>query len=143
MQKVNENKDHTIELIKHHIKDLSFENHYNIFLGEEINKNNFNIKDNVNILFRSYKKNCFTIILKYTLECSSQKKDMVLSNLELDYIGFFKVSNDFDIDQKTLTQNSVKLLFPYAKKLIEEITRKGGGFPVLLQNLDFNLITPN
>ena len=142
MKNVNENKDQRIELIKHHIKDLSFENPRNIFLDEEISKNNYNIRDNVNILFRSFEKNFFTIILKYNLECLSKKNDKILSNLELEYIGFFKLTNGFAKDNKTLAQNSVKLLFPYVQKLVEEITVKGGAFPVFLKNLDFNLIKP-
>ena len=37
------------------------------------------------------------------------------------------------------TEKCIKLLFPFAKGIIEDITRKGGSFPILLNEVNFNL----
>ena len=42
-------------------------------------------------------------------------------------------------DQKTLTQNGLKLLFPFANKILEYITQSGGSIPISLKNIDLTL----
>ncbi len=62
-----------------------------------------------------------------------------LFNLELDYFGFFEISEKANNNQKSLTEKGVKLLFPFAKEIIEDITQKGGSVPILLNEIDFEL----
>ena len=91
----------------------------------------------MNVIYKPYNKNFFSLNLKYTLDCSSKNK-IKLFNLELDYFGFFEILGENNHNQKLLTEKGVKLLFPFVKELINDITRKGGSVPILLNEVDFS-----
>ena len=137
MSNVNVNKSDSIKLIKNYIHDLSFENPQNINENNSVNNNNNDIDVNMNVIYKPYNKNFFSLNLKYTLDCSSKNK-IKLFNLELDYFGFFEILGENNHNQKLLTEKGVKLLFPFVKELIDDITRKGGSVPILLNEVDFS-----
>ena len=58
----------------------------------------------------------------------------------MDYFGFFKILKQKNYDQEELTKSGIKMLFPFVKEIVEDITRKGGIMPVSLNEIDFNLI---
>ena len=139
MINVNVNEDYSIKILKNFIQDLSFENPQNVNDNNSVNNNNSNINVNMKVIFKPYKNNHFSLILKFTLVCSSKKNKKILFNLELDYFGFFEILEKNSHDQKLLTEKGIKLLFPFCKEIIEDITRKGGGIPILLNEIDFKL----
>ena len=136
MNNVNENKENSIKLIKNFIQDLSFENTENII---KHNLKNSHIGDSMNVIFKAYDKNLFSLILKYNLDCSFIENKKKLFILELDYFGSFEISGSNNHNQKTLTEKGSKLLFPFVKDIVEIITKKGGVVPVLLKEPDFSL----
>ena len=139
MSNVNENKKSDVKLIKHFIKDLSFENPQSINeLKADFNSNNIDV--NMNILHEAYENNHFSLILKYILDCTSKVNDKKLCYLELEYFGFFKILNKDTTDKKALSENALNIIFPFAKEIIEDITRRGGSVPISLNNIDFNLL---
>ena len=140
MNNVNENKKSGVKLIKHFIKDLSFENPQSINDVNEDYNNNNNIDTNLNIHHEPYENNHFSLILKYILDCTSKKDDKKLCRLELEYFGFFKITNKDKTDQKALTQHGLNLILPFAKEIIEDVTRRGGSFPIFLNSVDLNII---
>ena len=91
MNDVNVNKDITIEIVKNFVKDLSFENPQNINEINSVNNNDNDIYIKMNVTFQSYNNNCFSLILRYTIDCSSKLNKKKLFNIELDYFGFFKI----------------------------------------------------
>ena len=137
MNNVNVNQDYNIKIIKNFIKDLSFENPYNLNHNNFIDNNNIDF--NTSVIFKPFDNNYFSLILKYTLDCSSKQNKKILFNLELDYFGYFKILGNKNYDQKSLAEEGTKLLFPFVKEIIEDITRKGGSIPILLNDLDFSL----
>ena len=139
MKKVNKNKDLKVKMIKHYIKDLSFENPQNINDNNAINNNNNNINVNMSIIYKPYNENFFSLVLKHTIDCASKENNKQLFNLELDYFGFFKSLKNLD-DQKSLTKEALTLIFPFAKEIIEDITKKGGSIIITLNDLDINII---
>ena len=139
MNIVNVNKNDTIKLIKSFIQDLSFENPQNINENNSINNNNGELDINMNVIFKPYKNNFFSLNIKYNLDCYFKQNSKKLFNLELDYFGFFKVLNNNNYDQKLYTENGIKLLFPFLKEIIEYTTQRGGSVPVSLNEIDFDL----
>ena len=139
MSNVNVNKDDNIKIIKNFIQDLSFENPQNINENNSANNNNNDIDVNMNVVYKPYDNNFFSLNLKYTLDCSSKKNNKKLFNFELDYFGFFETLDKNNHNQKLLTEKGIKLLFPFVKEIIEDITRKGGSVPILLNEVDFSL----
>jgi preprotein translocase subunit SecB len=139
MSNVNVNKNNSIKIIKNFIQDLSFENPQNINENNSVNNNNNDIDVNMNVVYKPYNNNFFSLNLKYTLDCSSKKNKKKLFFLELDYFGFFEILETNNHNQKLLTEKGIKLLFPFVKEIIEDITRKGGSVPILLNEVNFNL----
>ena len=139
MNNVNVNKNDSIKLIKNFIQDLSFENPQNINENNSANNNNNDIDVNMNVVYKPYDNNFFSLNLKYTLDCSSKKNNKKLFNFEIDYFGFFETLGKNNHNQKLLTEKGVKLLFPFVKEIIEDITQKGGSVPILLNELNFSV----
>ena len=141
MNNVNINKDDSIKLLKYFIKDLSFENPQNIEENNVFQISNSDLNINMNVFYRPYNNNnFFSLLLRFNLECFSKENKRNLFNLELDYFGFFEILKQKNYDQKELTESGTKVLFPFIKEIVEDITRRGGSFPVSLNEVDFNLI---
>ena len=141
MNNVNINKDDSIKLLKYFIKDLSFENPQNIEENNVFQISNSDLNINMNVFYRPYNNNnFFSLLLRFNLECFSKENKRNLFNLELDYFGFFEILKQKNYDQKELTESGTKVLFPFIKEIVEDITRRGGGFPVSLNEVDTNLI---
>ena len=139
MSNVNVNKNKSIKIVKSFIQDLSFENPQNINENNSVNNNNNDININMNVVYKPYNNNFFSLNLKYALDCSSKKNKKKLFNLELDYFGFFEILETNNHNQKLLTEKGIKLLFPFVKEIIEDITKKGGSVPILLNEVDYAL----
>ena len=141
MNNVNINKDDSIKLLKYFIKDLSFENPQNIEENNVFQISNSDLNINMNVFYRPYNNNnFFSLLLRFNLECFSEENKRNLFNLELDYFGFFEILKQKNYDQKELTESGTKVLFPFVKEIVEDITRRGGSFPVSLNEVDTNLI---
>lgn len=139
MNDVNVNKDINIKIIKNFVKDLSFENPQNVNENNSVNNNDNDIYIKMNVTFQSYNNNCFSLILRITIDCSSKQNKKKLFNLELDYFGFFKILGKNNHDQKLLTKTGLELLFPFVKEIVEYNTLNGGSVPILLKEVDFEL----
>ena len=139
MTNVNENNKYNIEVIKHYIKDLSFENPQSIQENNLENNKNCNVSQNMSFVQSSFKNNFFSVIVKYSCNCSSKKTGNKLLVLELDYFGFFKILNNSS-NKTNLTREGAKLILPYVKSIIEDITNKGGNIKITLNDVDLDLI---
>ena len=139
MTDVNENENFNVEVIKHYIKDLSFENPQSIQENNLENNKNCNISQDVSFVHTPFKNNFFSIVVKYSCDCSSKKTGNKLLVLELDYFGFFKILNNSS-NKANLTKTGARLILPYVKSIIEDITDKGGRIKVSLEDVDLDLI---
>ena len=139
MTNVNENENLSVELIRHYIKDLSFENPQSIQENNLENNKNCNISQNMSFVHTPIKNDFFSIIVKYSCDCSSKKTGNKLLVLELDYFGLFKILNN-SFNKANLTKEAAKLILPYTKSIIESITSKGGSIKITLEDVDLDLI---
>ena len=139
MNNVNVNKNDSIKLIKNFIQDFSYENPQNINENNSINNNNNDLDISMNVMFKPYKNNYFSLNINYNLDCSSKQSKMKLFNLELDYFGFFEILDKNNYDQKLYTEIGIKFLFPFVKEIVEYTTQRGGSVPILLNEIDFSL----
>ena len=92
----------------------------------------------MNAFYQSYDNDCFGITLK--IICHSTFENNKLFHLELDYFGFFKIVNNINFEENILTNEGARLIFPFARLIIANLTQNGGSLPILLDNIDFNLI---
>ena len=139
MDKLNKKSELGVTLLKHYIKDLSFENPQSIIDNNAQNNNN-NISESINFIYKPFENDFFSIVFKYSCECSSKTNAKKLFLLELDYFGFFKILDNKLNNQDELTKKGVQLIFPFVKSIIEDLSAKGGSLPISLRNLDLDLI---
>ena len=137
MNNVNQTSRPQLSILYQYIKDLSFENPQSNHLVHGNNKNADVLLD-MNAFFQSYDKDCISVSLK--IICDSTSKKEKLFHLELDYFGFFKIIDNLNFDQDILTNEASRLLFPFARSIIANITQNCGSTPVFLENIDFNLL---
>jgi len=140
MIKVNENREANIKIIKHYIKDLSFENPQSINENNTVNIDNSNFSQNMSFIYSPYKNNFFGIVMKCACESSLKKNGSKLFVLELDYFGFFKITDNQTYNQADLTKIGGRLILPFVRSIIKDITNKGGSLSIDIPEVDFDLI---
>ena len=139
MSNFRQSLDIEAKIIKHYIKDLSFEN------LQDLNNQNFKedelkFSDNISAIFQTYNEKSFSVLLKFICDCTLIKNNEKCFILEIDYFGLFEVDKRENYSQDELTKRGCILLYPILKPIVEDITKKGTLFSISLNNLDFNLI---
>ena len=135
MTNVNENSRPQLIILKQYIKDLSYENPQSYdLLQSKSNPSEISIK--MDAFFNSYKLDKFGVSLKFI--CGLDTNEKSFFHLELDYYGFFEVKNKNSFSEVELTHESSKILFPFARSIISNITQNGGSLTILLDNINFN-----
>ena len=78
MSNLRQSLDIEAKIIKHYIKDLSFENlqdiNNQIFKEDEIK-----FSDNISAIFQTYNEKNFSVLLKFTCDCSFPKPSTIVS----------------------------------------------------------------
>ena len=139
MNKVNNDEILHLNILNQYIKDLSYEN-----LQKNVGQT-ANIKDNdtsidIRVIYKPYNQNHFEVLIKITIICNSKKDRTIIFQLELEYLGFFKVENIDSFNKDRLSSEGAKIIFPFARSIIATITQNGGNIPIVLDNVDFSLI---
>ena len=125
------------KIIKHYIKDLSFENLQDIN-NQRFHKDDVEFSDNINAVFQTYNEKNFSVLLKYTCDCTLIKKRDKIFFLEIDYFGLFEIDKRENYSRDILTKSGIILLYPLLKPLVEYISQSGAPFSISLNDLDFN-----
>ena len=139
MNKVINDEKSNLIILNQYIKDLSYENF------QKNGTQNFNAKENntnieINIIHEPYGDINFGIIIKITINCKSKKEENTIFHLELDYFGLFKSQNTKLVDMNKLASEGARIIFPFARSIIASVTQNGGFMPVILDNVNFNLM---
>ncbi len=123
-------------IVNQYIKDLSFENPnaydvFKVFAGTTP-------KIDVAIDINGIKKTdeAYEVDLKFTI--TTKQDDISAFVIELVYSGLFAVKNMTDESvQPFLHIQAPFILFPFARRVIADITRDGGYPPLMLDPIDF------
>jgi preprotein translocase subunit SecB len=139
MNKVINDEKSNLIILNQYIKDLSYENF------QKNGTQNFNAKENntnieINIVHEPYGEINFGIIIKITINCKSKKEENTIFHLELDYFGLFKSQNTKLYDVNKLASEGARIIFPFARSIIASVTQNGGFMPIMLDNVNFNLM---
>lgn len=79
--------------------------------------------------------NVYEVILHLKVDATLGDKPVFI--IELDYAGVFTVNAPEEHVEPLLTIESPRLLFPFARNIIADVTRDGGLPPLMLQPVDF------
>jgi len=116
-------------------KDLSFEAPTAPGIFGIMQQNQPDIAINVNVGVNPFEDNVFEVILETSVRCTVG--DDVGFVLELEYAGLFTVNVDEENQGPMLLIECPRLLFPFARNIISEVTRDGGFPPLMLGPVDF------
>ena len=118
-----------------YIKDLSFEvpSAPGIYgkLQEEAPEMNVNVSVGANPI----QDKTFETILEIKAEC--KVKEELAFVIELEYAGVFTINVPDEHIQVVLLVECPRLLLPFARNIIADVSRDGGFPPVMLNPLDF------
>jgi preprotein translocase subunit SecB len=135
----------TIQLYSQFIKDLSFENPNAPQSIIKITQNpsiNFNVNVNANRLNDNY----FNISLDIkSIAKEEANSDNIIFQIELLYSAIFLVSDYADEDElkHILLVDCPNLIFPFARRIVSDITRDGGFPPLIMDPIDFAKLKEN
>lgn len=123
-------------ILAQYVKDLSFENPDAPQSLQDFGKDKPNIDISVNVNGARLGEEGYEVSLNITATAKSDDKKRFL--VELVYAGLFGIRN---MPQETLEPflliECPRLLFPFARRIIADVTRDGGFPPLLLEPIDF------
>ena len=126
-------------IVKHYIKDLSFENLCDVN-NQDLKKDEVKISDNIRVVFQAYNEDNFSVLFKYSCDCLLVENEKRVFILEIDYFGLFKKNNISDYSNDDLAKAGCIILYPILKPIVEYITQNGAPINIALTEPDFNLI---
>lgn len=124
-----------VQVVGQYIKDLSFENPNvgNLVSGPGEDPG---LKMEVNVGAKRMASDLYESAID--LKAHASNAAGVIYNLELVYAGLFKIQNIPEAAlEPFLLINCPSLIFPFARRLVADITREGGFPPLLLDPIDF------
>jgi preprotein translocase subunit SecB len=126
-----------MNILAQYVRDLSFEN----ILAQKGVDGELNPEMQVNVNIDAKKRtadNQFDVIIKLRVDSTSKGTSDILFVLELDYGGVFQIENiPEDQLHPYLLIECPRMLFPFLRRIVSDITRDGGFPPLNLENIDF------
>ncbi|MBP2551334.1 preprotein translocase subunit SecB [Neorhizobium galegae] len=135
MANENETQSPSLTILAQYTKDLSFENPgapHSLQARDKAPAININVNVNANPLSETD----FDVVL--TLNAEAKDGDKVVFAAELVYGGVFRITG-FPQEHMlpVLFIECPRLLFPFARQIISDVTRNGGFPPLMIDPIDF------
>ena len=126
-----------MNILAQYVRDLSFEN----ILAQKGVDGELNPEIQVNVNIDAKKRTTdkqFDVIIKLRVDSKSKNTNNILFVRELDDGGVFQIENVPD-DQlhPYLLIECPRMLFPFLRRIVSDVTRDGGFPPLNLENIDF------
>ena len=118
-----------------YIKDLSFEAPAAPEVFQRMQTTRPDITINIDVQAVPLADTAYEVVLNMRAECKVEQK--VAFIMELVYAGNFNIRVPREHLQAVLLVECPRLLFPFARSILAEISREGGFPPVLLGPVDF------
>lgn len=129
----------SIAINGHYIKELSFDNK-NSPASFAVQKTAPKIEIAINFNNRSLQDNLYEVFLVVKVQANSMDEgNLSLFEVKLVYAGLFTINNVENAEQleAILVIHCPTLLFPYARRVLSDVTRDGGFQPIMLEHMDF------
>lgn len=124
-----------LSILTQYVKDLSFENP-RAPMGLALGQQRPEIQIAVDVNARQVGEQHFEVVLQINIEAKSGETPFFL--MELAYGGVFALANiPEDTVQPLLFIECPRILFPFARRIVADVTRDGGLPPLLLDPIDF------
>lgn len=128
----------TLVVLAQYLKDLSFENPHAPHSLQLQNKNS-NLSVEINVEAQDLEDQKYEVTL--SIHTKAMSEDKTIFAIELVYAGLFHIEN---IPQEHLPPilfiECPRLLFPFARQILADLTQQGGFSPFLLDPIDFTTL---
>jgi preprotein translocase subunit SecB len=125
-----------IRVVSQYIKDLSFENPG---ITSPQSQPNIDLGIDVGATAHAGGENLYEVSLR--MQAKALAGETVLFMLELDYAGLFQLQNFRNEEMESaLLIECPRQIFPFARRIISDITRDGGFPPLLVDPIDFRAL---
>ena len=138
-----EQKQAKMQILGQFIRDMSFEN---VVAQKGVQGEvQPDIKVGVNLDAKKRSaENQYEIIMKFNVQSRNKSDDSPLFLLELEYGGIFHVENVPEQQlHPFLLIECPRMLFPFVRRIVSDVSRDGGFPPLNLENIDFLSIYRN
>jgi preprotein translocase subunit SecB len=127
-----------MQILGQFVRDMSFEN----ILAQKGLKTegrpNISVQVALDAKKRDGAENQFEIAIKLNVKSETENSSETLFMLELDYAGIFHIENVPEAQMHPfLMIECPRMLFPFARRIVHDLTRDGGFPPLNLDNIDF------
>ena len=126
-----------MKILGQFIRDMSFENVMAQKGGTTDGQPDVSVQVNLDAKKRQ-PQDQYEVMVKLKIESKSKPSGEMLFVLEVDYVGIFNITNIPD-DQlhPFLMIECPRILFPFLRRIVSDVTRDGGYPPLNLDNIDF------
>lgn len=125
-----------VGILAQYVKDLSFENPNAPQSLQAIAQQQPKIDVNVNVNGRKVADDTFEVALR--IQASANQGETAAFVVDLTYAGLFAIRNvPEDQLQVFLLVEAPRIIFPFARRILADVTRDGGFPPLLLDPIDF------
>jgi preprotein translocase subunit SecB len=126
-----------MNVIAQYVRDMSFEN---ILAQKGVNgevQPDVQVQVNLDARKRSA-ENQYEVVIKLKIDSKSKAGGEQLFLLELDYAGIFNIENvpEEQIHPFLLIE-CPRMIFPFVRRIVSDLTRDGGFPPLNLETIDF------
>ena len=126
-----------MQVLAQYIRDMSFEN---ILAQKGISgeaQPDVSVQVNIDAKKRPI-ENQFEVIIKTEISSKTKDKGEPMFLLELEYAGIFHIENlQEDQLHPYLMIDCPRMIFPFLRRIISDVTRDGGFLPLNLDSMDF------
>ena len=124
-----------LRVLKQYVKDLSFENpNAPQSLGPVEEQPAINLRVDVGV--KRMADTDYEVALKIGAEAVTKDKPMFIA--EVEYAGLFRLVNIPEADlEAVLVVECPRQIFPFARRILSDITRDGGFPPLMIDPIDF------
>ena len=130
-----DNEQPGLQILTQYVRDLSFENPAAPAL-KPTDGGNPDVGVDANVNARKLAESDYEVGLKFTIQ--AKFSDQVAFIAELTYCGVFRLINIPENDIKpVLLIEAPRQLFPFARRILADVTRDGGYPPIMLDPIDF------
>lgn len=128
-----------VQIVAQYIRDMSFENAFAQRGGKtEGVQPDIKVQVSLDARKREDTENQYEVVTKYKISSNNKSDGAALFLLELEYAGVFLVDG---VPQEQLHPflliECPRLLFPFARRIVSDVTRDGGFLPLNLDLIDF------
>ncbi|MFT6273710.1 MAG: preprotein translocase subunit SecB [Dinoroseobacter sp.] len=120
------------------IKDMSFENIAAQKAVQNAEQPDIQVQVNLDARKRANTENQYEVSIKLKIEAKTKTGGETIFIMELDYAGIFLIENvPEDQMHPFLLIECPRMIFPFVRRIVSDVSRDGGFPPLNLETIDF------